>query len=130
MVLFNGIVGQSANVQRQGTDDARPGSPATAILWLNAGGGPRSASLLKGQVHRARRSQCSDRLRSLTIRQVMFLVHKTTFPIKYAMTTDDTVATIPGTIKLWFTTYFPIRVVPVWSNEMAANSVAYVGRKK
>jgi len=58
-------------------------------------------------------TQWSDRLRSLTVRHGMFLVHKTTFPIKYAMTTDDTVATIPGTIKLWFKTYFPIPVVPV-----------------
>jgi hypothetical protein len=29
---------------------------------------------------------------------------KTILPIKYAMTTDDTVATIPGTMKLWFKT--------------------------
>jgi hypothetical protein len=41
------------------------------------------------------------------------VTQKTIFPIKYAMTTDDTVATIPGTIKLWFKTYFPIPVVPV-----------------
>jgi hypothetical protein len=27
-------------------------------------------------------------------------IQKTIFPIKYAMTTDDTVATIPGTMKL------------------------------
>ena len=43
------------------------------------------------------------------------------------MTTDETVATVPGSIKLWFKMYFPIRVVPVWSKEMAANNVAYVG---
>jgi hypothetical protein len=30
----------------------------------------------------------------------MFVAYKTTFPIKYAMTTDDTVATIPGSMKL------------------------------
>jgi len=41
------------------------------------------------------------------------LPHKTILPIKYAMTTDDTVATIPGTMKLWFNTYLPMRVVPV-----------------
>jgi hypothetical protein len=39
--------------------------------------------------------------------------HKKIFPSKTAMTTDDTVATIPGSMKLWFSTYLPMRVVPV-----------------
>jgi len=38
---------------------------------------------------------------------------KTIFPIMYAMITEETVATMPGSIKLWFKMYFPIRVVPV-----------------
>jgi hypothetical protein len=31
--------------------------------------------------------------------------------------------TTPGSIKLWFNKYFPIFVVPVRSNETAANTV-------
>jgi hypothetical protein len=49
---------------------------------------------------------------------------KKIFSIKNASATDDTVATIPGIMKLWFTTYLPMRVVPVWSNDIAASNVA------
>jgi hypothetical protein len=52
------------------------------------------------------------------------LIQRTIFPIKNAITTDDTVATIPGIMKLWFRMYLPIRVVPVWSKEIAASKVA------
>lgn len=34
-----------------------------------------------------------------------------------------TVATMPGIIKEWFSTYLPIRVVPVRSKLMAATTV-------
>ena len=40
-----------------------------------------------------------------------------------AKTVEVTVATRPGTMKLWFTSHFPIRVVPVWSNDTAASVV-------
>lgn len=51
-------------------------------------------------------------------------IQNTSFAIKNPMTTEDAVATIPGSIKLWFKTYLPMRVVPVWSKEMAASNVA------
>ena len=38
--------------------------------------------------------------------------------------------TNPGSMKLWLSKYFPIRVVPVWSKETAASTVPLVGRKK
>ena len=45
-----------------------------------------------------------------------------------------TIATVverrPGSIKLWFSIYLPIRVVPVVSKAIAANIVPYVGKKK
>jgi hypothetical protein len=59
-----------------------------------------------------------------------FLTQRTIFAINNASRTEDTVATIPGSMKLWFKTYLPIRVVPLWSKEMAASNVAYVGKKK
>ena len=37
----------------------------------------------------------------------------TIFAIKNAIRTEDDVATSPGTMKLWFKTYLPMRVVPV-----------------
>ena len=40
------------------------------------------------------------------------------------------VATSPGRMKLWFRSQRPIRVVPVESNDTAASTVPYVGRKK
>ena len=39
-------------------------------------------------------------------------------------------ATIPGKLKLWFTIYFPILVLPVLSKFMAANNVGYPGKTK
>lgn len=67
----------------------------------------------------------SRRAHTATIQTLTFgpSAHKTILPMRNAITTDDTVATIPGTIKLWFKTYLPIRVVPVWSKDMAARSV-------
>ena len=45
------------------------------------------------------------------------------FPSTRPSTTATSVATRPGSMKLWFRTYFPIRVVPVRSKLMAATSV-------
>jgi hypothetical protein len=39
------------------------------------------------------------------------------------MTTPVTTVTIPGNIKLWFSKYLPIFVVPVRSKETAASRV-------
>ena len=44
--------------------------------------------------------------------------------------TATTVATIPGIMNEWFSTYFPIFVVPLRSKFTAAISVPYVGIKK
>ncbi len=40
-----------------------------------------------------------------------------------ATTVAVAVVTNPGTMKLWLSRYFPILVVPVWSNETAARTV-------
>ena len=40
-----------------------------------------------------------------------------------AKTVAVTVVTRPGIMKLWFKSYFPMRVVPVWSKETAASTV-------
>ena len=42
---------------------------------------------------------------------------------------DAAVVTRPGSMKLWFSKYFPMRVLPVWSKDTAARTVPYVGRK-
>jgi len=53
-----------------------------------------------------------------------------TDPRKTAITTAVITVTKPGSMKLWLTSSFPIFVVPVWSNEIAASKVPYVGTKK
>ncbi len=43
---------------------------------------------------------------------------------------DAAVVTRPGSMKLWFRRYFPIRVLPVLSNDTAARTVPYVGKEE
>jgi len=50
-------------------------------------------------------------------------IYKTNELIMNAKIVVDMSTTKPGSIKLWFSRYFPIFVVPVRSNETVANTV-------
>ena len=50
---------------------------------------------------------------SVTVMVSLLVDYRTTFASTNPMSTDDTVATMPGSMKLWLSTYLPIFVVPV-----------------
>ena len=50
---------------------------------------------------------------SVTVMVGLLADYRTIFAITNPMSTDDMVATIPGSMKLWLSTYLPIFVVPV-----------------